>query len=240
MNRASCCLVALMLASACAWGSPITLGTFTVNAQSTFFYQSANDINAGALFINLTGCTIGEMNCVDAPAGTTLTLTSLGELCYAGTPGSCAAMPGGLAAAFDTNNVLLDSGSLSPGNVDRLTGTVNAPGTTDISNPEFDTWWSCTSPTSCVGGGGYTDTTIPNDFIIPSGDGGLTVTVPVGAQFLVIGVLDSFYRDNSNVAGNPLELQITELPASVPEPATFALFGMGLCALALARRSRSR
>jgi hypothetical protein len=50
-------LTAGLLISVNGWASAITLGTFPVNPQSTFLYQSSNDNNIAALFINLTGCT---------------------------------------------------------------------------------------------------------------------------------------------------------------------------------------
>jgi hypothetical protein len=230
MKQSIGCLAVLILASGCGWAGTVT-ETLSVNPVQTFLYQSANDTNAGALFINLTGF---------APAGSTLTIVGLGDECVGAGGTDCA--PEELGGVFDTNNVLLNSTSLTGGNVDRLTGTLNAAGTVDVANLSyFDTYYVCTpvtSTTNCVAGDPGTDTTIPNDFLIPTGNG-LTVLVPTGAQYLVIGSFDSFFGDNTDPMNN-LAVQLTDVQLTAPEPATLGLFGAGFVGLALLRRYRSR
>jgi hypothetical protein len=90
---------------------------------------------------------------------------------------------------------------------------------------------------------GNVNTTIPNDFYIPTGNG-ITVMAPIGAAYLVIGVLDSYYADNSGI----LSFQIIDLgggsggppPPATPEPATLGLFAIGMAGLVAFRRYRSR
>jgi hypothetical protein len=201
-----------------------TVSTFAVNPQETFLYQSSNDVNIGALFVNLTGCTGSDAPCVNAPAGSSITITGLGEQCFSGPAPTCTEYPEELGGVFDTNNVLLNSSSLAAGDVDRLTGGLSAAGVTDVDEPQyFSTWYT------------HVDTTIPNDFLIPTGTG-ITFVVPVGAQYLVIGGFDSFFGDNSDPLGN-LGVLI-DAQGTLPEPATLGLMAAGLAGLALLRKSR--
>jgi hypothetical protein len=211
-----------------ASAAAITLGTFAVNPQNTFLFESPTDVNAGALFISLN-CPQGvTTNCVNAPAGTILQLIGVGIFCYAqaGCPPEDAAS---LAGVFDSNNVLLNSSSLPAGNVNRLTGIIAAGASNNLvnHNPFLNTFY------------GNVDTTIPNDFFIPTVNG-ITIVVPTGANFLVVGVLDSFYADNADPS-HTLALQVNQIgaPPGVPEPATLGLLGLGMLGLAAVLRRRS-
>jgi hypothetical protein len=234
MNRMSILAALLALAGSCASASVVTLGTFAVNPQSTFLYES-NDSNVAALFINLT-CPPGvTTDCVNVSPGTTLQIIALGGLCYF--TGPCnAESPASLGGVFDSNNTLLASSSLTPcspqpnctgGNVDRLTGSINAGASNaEVShNPSLNTYY------------GDVDTTIPNDFFVPTGSG-ITVVVPNGAAYFVVGVLDSYYADNSDPA-HELGVQINEItqnPPSTPEPPTLALLAIGIAGFLTLRR----
>lgn len=229
MKRAIGCLAVLMLGNVSGWAGTVTQ-IVPVNPQDSFLYESSADSNVSAIFINLTGCTGSNAPCISAPAGSTLTLIGLGNECFLPTGGaSCTESPAELGGAFDTNSVLLSSSSLSSGNVDRLTGTVNAAGAQDVSNVSFfNTYF------------GSVNTTIVNDFLIPTG-AGITLTVPVGAEYLVVGVFDSYYADNSDPLNNlALSISDTQAPLGVPEPATLGLLFAGLGGLAMIRRYRSR
>jgi len=214
----------LVISCLCVSAGTVTLGTFSVNSQSSFLYEDSTDSQIGPLFIDLS-CTTGvTTNCVNAPAGSTLQLIGLGGLCFfTFQNGAC---PGGespafLGGAFDSNTSLLASSSLNPAtSVNRLTGSINA-GVPNVSQTYLRTFY------------GNVDTTIPNDFFIPTGLG-LTIVVPAGAQYLVVGVLDSLYSDNT---GN-LSVEINQITSSVPEPATFGLLAAGLGGLALLQRRR--
>ena len=88
------------------------------------------------------------------------------------------------------------------------------------------------------------DTTIPDDFFIPLGPGA-SIVVPVGAEYLVVGVLDSFYADNTD-PGNSLGVDLKVDPtydfgdSGVPEPSTVLLLLSGLAGLYAFRRIQSR
>lgn len=238
MNRVFILAALLALAGVCASASSITLGTFAVNPQATFLYEAPQDTSASApviaLFLNLSS--------LDVTAGETLQIIGVGSECFVGLVGCPPESPADLAGVFDSNNTELASSSLTPctpqptctPGVDRLTGTVPVVGLpsqpTVTNNAYLNTYF------------GGVNTTIPNDFYIPTGTG-ITVVVPTGASYLVVGVLDSYYADDSDPSGT-LGVEVNEITSSqqsaVPEPATLGLFGMGITALLAFRRHRSR
>jgi hypothetical protein len=222
-----------------------------VNPQASFLYEAPQDVNCAsgaitgqggavpcdpitngsgpvpALFINLT-----TLNIV---AGETIQILVTGSECDAG---PCASPgPVYLGGVFDSNNTELASSSLTPCSpqpncspgVDRLTGTVPVPSLPPqplvTNNVYLNTYY------------GNVNTTIPNDFYIPEA-GGITLVVPTGAAYLVLGILDSYYSDDSGTASATLFEIAAQNPA--PEPATFGMFGIGAAALFAVRRYRSR
>jgi len=86
-------------------------------------------------------------------------------------------------------------------------------------------------------------TDIPQDFAISYGtepSNGVSIVVPASAQFLFVGVPDSFYGDNSDENQDyGVRLSFTPAVAPVPEPATLTLFGLGLASMGV-RRWRQR
>lgn len=227
MNRVLILAAVLALTGFRASAGPVTLGTFAVNPQASFLYESANDSNVSALFIALT-CPMGvTTDCVNATPGETLQIIGLGTFCYG--PANCPPeVAASLAGIFDSNNILLNSSSLPAGDVDRLTGTMNAgaPSTLVFHNPYLNAYY------------GNVDTTIPNDFFIPTGTG-LTVVIPNGATYLVVGVLDSYYADDTDPSGT-LAVEIIGNQNAAPEPASFSLFAAGIVGLVAFRYYRSR
>jgi hypothetical protein len=81
-------------------------------------------------------------------------------------------------------------------------------------------------------GGAATD--IAQDFMVPLGSAGL-VTVPTGATYLAVGVIDSWYDDNSDPDA---DLQVSIEANTVPEPGTLMLLVPGLGLLLAFRRRR--
>lgn len=94
--------------------------------------------------------------------------------------------------------------------------------------------------TPAVSGGTYyggLPMDILEDFIIGMED--VTVVIPDGAQYLAVGVLDSWYADNgTGIPGSADELGTSVEMQWVPEPSTFVLIGGGLLGLATLRFRR--
>ncbi len=67
---------------------------------------------------------------------------------------------------------------------------------------------------------------------------GATVVVPAGATYLIIGVLDSAYADNSSPSGS-LGVTISDPFSSIPEPSSYAFMLGGMGALWILRRRSS-
>jgi hypothetical protein len=74
---------------------------------------------------------------------------------------------------------------------------------------------------------------IPEDFLIH--DGGVLISIPVGAQYLFVGAYDNFFGDNVD-PDHDFALAISYVNHPVPEPGTVLLFGSGLAGLVAWRR----
>jgi hypothetical protein len=190
--------------------------TFPISPQGTFLRLSANDVCAA---YNIPGCNLDptfiNLAALGVQAGDTLQLLPVGGECFYDTP-NCTVYPPDLAGVFTTSNMLLGSsfenripGEITPGAGAALIG----------DDPNLFTFT------------GDLDTTIPDDFYLPA-----TVVVPAGANYLLVGVLDSAYSDNSS---SNLGVEIRDLILAIPEPGTFALGLSAIGGLWLLRRIKS-
>jgi PEP-CTERM motif len=197
-----------------ASANTIDLGTFSVDPHASYLLASSSDSPLGALFINLSTLS------TPIGAGDVLILTTVGDYCnMGGTP--CTETAQALGGVFSSSNTLL-----ATSNLNRIPGAIMTAGVAD--SPDPNAWY------------GNLSTAIPQDFQIFTGSG-LNVTVPTGAQWLAVGVLDSYYGDNSDPNHNlginiALVSKNLNVEAVVPEPATYALFLSGITGIFLLRR----
>ncbi len=149
--------------------------------------------------------------------GMDISLQTLGDSCfYVGNPCPELAMPLGaiftdMAAVNSDETLLYRTSSIQNINGDPIGGT-------NLTYP----------------GGLATD--IPWDFAVPTGAPTI-VTIPTGATFLAVGVIDSWYDDNSDTDG---DLGISIEAAAVPEPGTLMLLVPGLGLLWAIRRRQKK
>lgn len=231
MKRVLYLFAIAILLGTCVSAASITIGTFDVDANATFFQQSSNDncSFSGAA----PGCTadsflpaIIDLSTYGLTAGDELQLIVNGSFCYIGTGTGTLCGTGPLGGIFDTSGTDLLANNVQ----NRLPNSVNA-GLPEIVNSNYNTYY------------GNKSTTTPNDFYICgsvdmphcTGDDGTTLIIPAGANYLYIGVLDSFYADNTG----DLSVTINEITPDAPEPATFVLLGFGLAAIGLRKLRRA-
>ena len=207
-------------------GSVITLNTpgyYDLDPRAGFLFASPNDDEGAPVVVDLAASGL--------VAGDVINLSGDGSMCYVmyyGCPDSSA----WIAGAFDTNNQLL-----GPSNQNRLPGGIASStyGQQNIDAPWLNSFY------------GNVDTTIPSDFTIPYG-AGVTLTIPTGANFLFLGVMDSYYADNGGDVGVTLTLlvdppppgtpPINPPPSAAPEPGTWVLLLTGFVGLIALRRTR--
>jgi hypothetical protein len=216
MIRSMILFAAMVVAGGMASAS--SLGFFTVSPQGNFLLQSSVDLCST---YNIPGCNMNptfiNLANLGVTAGESLTITDVGGLCvYSGA--GCQVFPASqynMGAIFSSTNTVLDSShqnrvpnQIAPGAGATLVG----------NNPNLYTKT------------GNLNTTIPDDFYIST-----TVVVPQGAIYLIVGVLDSAYDDNSSTLLG-VNLSIPDDPPGVPEPATYAMMLGGLGAVWMLRR----
>lgn len=193
--------------------------SFTVSPQGTFLRQSSNDVCSE---YNIPGCdmnpTFVNLMTLGVQAGDTLTLDPAGDICFYDNP-DCTLYPPDLAGIFSTSNVLLD-----PSVQDRVPGAL-APGAGATLVGDNPFLYTAT---------GNLVTTIADDFYIPT-----TVVVPAGANYLLVGVLDSGYADNSVGNGSAVSALSVEIML-IPEPSSAALMLGAIGGLWLVRRITRR
>jgi len=210
-----------------AAGSVITLSTpgyYDLDPRAGFIYAAPNDEEQAPVVVDLAADGL--------VAGDVINISGEGSMCYVMYPG-CPASSAWIAGAFDTNDQLL-----SQANQNRLPGGIASStfGQQNINVPWLNSYY------------GNVDTTIPSDFTIPYGNG-VTLTIPTGANYLFLGVMDSYYADNGGDVGVKITLLVdppppgpppvlpSGPPATAPEPGTWVLLLTGIALIAF-RRAR--
>lgn len=219
-------VVAGFAGSACVYGDSIL---YSLDPKSSFVEADLGNFNPyipdqpdNPLMIAVT-------------PGTTITLVAEGGICYAGTDPNgnmanpCYAIgnqnlavpesPAFLGGVFSASSTLLDDSNLQ-----RIPDAVSS-GLADYTDPYYTSF--------------YFDRTVstvnPFDFLIPYV--GVTLVVPTGANFLFLGVYDSYYKDNTDPNAT---LGIEVITSSLPEPGTFAMLLAGAGGLLALRRTQER
>jgi hypothetical protein len=170
---------------------------------------------------------------------TTITIVAVGDICYAGTDpqgtldSPCYAIGGGHnisapASQAELGAVFANSYQLLPDDQQQRVPGAVASGQPAYTDPYYTTFYFNRN----------VSTVNPFDFLIPYGVG-ITLTVPANANFLVLGVFDSYYGDNSDPSGT-LGVQITGFSAEVPEPGPAGLMVAALGGMLALRRVISR
>lgn len=194
-----------LLAFSCAISIAVAASAdiYPLNSRATYLHTNQDLSAAGALAIPLSERAY-------AP-GTWITITALGDFKVGGAYNDEYVSMGGV---FSSSNMLLE-----PGAVNRVPGAIEA-GTDYITSP---TWF------------GAQPTDIAADFAIGLSDTQRSVTLPIpdGASWLIVGILESHYSDNTDPDGD-LAVAIN----AVPEPSSVALLALGWSALVRRRGSR--
>ncbi len=179
--------------------------TIPLNSQATYLLTYADPEAWDAPPIDLSRLGLNP--------GDTITLQLTGDFCYTPyTPGGCAGNefgPGQTAAVFSSTNTLLSADQLN-----------RVPGAVASNGPPVNTE---------VTYYGSLSTDIPQDFQIGSGGApaSTVVTIPPGAQFLFVAVVDSYYGDNSD-PNRDLAITIGKGAQSLQVPTTFSSFSASL------------
>jgi hypothetical protein len=168
--------------------------SFSVNPQGSYIFLNTvgggtasepADIVVAPLIINLSS--------IGLTAGNIISSTAVGDYAYSCYPNTlgCATIPALLCGLFSSSDVILPPGTPADPTINRVPGAIT---------PNFSTVAQCITPPSLFGN---VPTDISQDFVLNSA----LVTIPTGAQYLIVAVPDSYYADNADPDGS-LAVQI--------------------------------
>jgi hypothetical protein len=190
--------------------SPASADFFSIAPNGTYLRADASDSVSNPAIINLSALT------TPVHPGDTILIQRVGAIKFAINSTDSGTQMG---AVFSSTNAFL-----SQTNLNRVPGAIDAG--TDFTTPNTFS--------------GNLPTDITQDFEVDDAVAGtnrtfssVTITVPTGANFLFVGVIDNLYSDNSD-PNSDFGVTVT----LVPEPASLALLGLG--SLVMLRRSSRR
>jgi hypothetical protein len=234
MNKTLILAILMLVTSVAAIAGNIDLGTYLVDPKGTFLMTN-QDAADGPLILQLGNCGSLDPNassCVSQlSAGSIITLTAVGGICFHTGPGCTTSNESAppIAGVFDVNSNVGPASGVQ----NRVTGGIAASTFGQTSLTSGHGAGSATSLYTYIGG---LNTDINSDFWIPPANG-VTLTIPNGARFLILGALDSEYSDNGDPS-HTLGVDIQVDPV-VPEPATWTMMITGVALTLAARRRRA-
>jgi hypothetical protein len=212
MNKVLVLSAAAVLLSTAAFANTITV---TVGPQATYLHLqngtggNGADTGVGPVVIDLfaQGLSLGQ----------SIVIRSGGQMCFNTVCNAGTQVNTLVIGAFSNSNVI--GASINAARITALATLLPAL----VSSPTFDQLQA---------------TDIANDFSVAFSSVAFTgTTVNVAGQYLILGIHDSRYVDNSDPGGDVFAA-VDFTPAGVPEPATVGMIGAGLLALGMIARRR--
>ena len=173
-----------------------------VNVASTYLRTSDDPYAQNTIPVSLSS--------LGLQPGDEISMQAFGDFCYfAPNCFKFIVPPSPILGLFSTSSTLLSSSLLN-----RIPGAIGAVGTPALS------WFTYY---------GNLPTDIPQDFLIPQIPGSTEITIPAGASFLFLSVIDSLYGDNVDRDQEVgVSISVDSQPSSVPEPSTLVLVSCGV------------